>query len=133
MLEWISGFKIGEYIVRIMCNSALRDRHWVEMSSIAGTVHICVFYSCNENELFFRSGYNISPDAGTSLRKIIDYGLDEKLPSFEIISVGANKELQLQNDLATMMREWNGIVFPVCTYKDTDVKILAVLDDIQVR
>lgn len=78
-------------------------------------------------------GYNITPDAGTTLRKIIQFGLDDKLPSFEIISIGANKELQLQNDLTAMIMEWTDIVFPVCTYKDTDVKILASLDDIQVN
>lgn len=36
MIEWISGFQIGVCIVKIMCNPALRDRHWVEMSEIAG-------------------------------------------------------------------------------------------------
>lgn len=77
-------------------------------------------------------GYDITPNAGTSLRKIIKFGLNDKLPSFEIISIGANKELQLQNDLAAMIRMWENITFPICTYKDTDIKILASLDDIQV-
>lgn len=36
MIEWINGFQIGVCIVKIMCNPALRDRHWVEMSEIAG-------------------------------------------------------------------------------------------------
>lgn len=38
MIEWINGFQIGVCIVKIMCNPALRDRHWVEMSEIAGTI-----------------------------------------------------------------------------------------------
>lgn len=78
------------------------------------------------------SGFNITPDAGTSLRKITKFGLDDKLPSFEIISIGANKELQLQNDLAAMIKEWENVVFPICTYKDTNIRILSNLDDIQV-
>lgn len=36
MIEWINGFEIGVSIVQIMCNPALRDRHWAEMSDIAG-------------------------------------------------------------------------------------------------
>lgn len=36
MIEWINGFQIGVCIVKIMCNPALRDRHWIEMSEIAG-------------------------------------------------------------------------------------------------
>lgn len=54
------------------------------------------------------------------------------MPSFEIISIGANKELQLQNDLAAMIKKWDDVKFPICTYKDTEIKILASLDDIQV-
>lgn len=36
MIDWIDGFQIGVSIVQIMCNPALRDRHWAEMSEIAG-------------------------------------------------------------------------------------------------
>lgn len=52
MLEWIKGFHIGVYIVKIMCNSALRDRHWVEMSQIAGEWHgIFEYCSSHHTEL----------------------------------------------------------------------------------
>lgn len=95
-----------------MCNSALRDRHWVEMSEIAG--------------------FDLMPDAGTSLRKITKFGIDHLLPSFEIISIGANKELQLQNDLYEMLDAWRDIQFPLTAYKDTDIRILANIEDIQV-
>lgn len=112
MIEWIKGFEIGVYIVKIMCNSALRDRHWVEMSEIAG--------------------FDLMPDAGTSLRKISKFGIDHLLPSFEIISIGANKELQLQNDLYEMLDEWRPIQFPFTAYKDTEIPVLANIEDIQV-
>lgn len=36
MIDWINGFQIGVSIVKIMCNPALRDRHWQQMSEIAG-------------------------------------------------------------------------------------------------
>lgn len=112
MIEWINGFQIGVCIVKIMCNPALRDRHWVEMSEIAG--------------------FDLMPDAGTSLRKITKYGIDHLLPSFEIISIGANKELKLQMDLTDMLKQWEIIEFPITVYKDTSIKILGNIEDIQV-
>lgn len=36
MIEWINNFQISVNIVQIFCNPALRDRHWIEMSDIAG-------------------------------------------------------------------------------------------------
>lgn len=72
------------------------------------------------------------PDAGTSLRKITKFGIDHLLANFEIISIGANKELQLQNDLNDMLKQWNSIQFPISHYKETEIKILANIEDIQV-
>lgn len=72
------------------------------------------------------------PDAGTSLRKITKYGIDHLLPSFEIISIGANKELKLQMDLADMLKQWETIEFPITVYKDTSIKVLGNIEDIQV-
>lgn len=75
----------------------------------------------------------MTPDAGTSLRKITKYGIENLLPSFEIISIGANKELKLQLDLADMLKQWETMEFPITLYKDTEIKILGNIEDIQVR
>ncbi|XP_037810078.1 dynein heavy chain 12, axonemal [Lucilia sericata] len=111
MIQSIKDFTIGVFIVNNMCNPALRKRHWKEMSEIAG--------------------FDITPDAGTTLRKILNYKLDSKLDQFEIISVGANKELQLWNALQSMIHEWDNKIFPTGPYKETGVQILSNLDDIQ--
>lgn len=112
MINWIRDFKTGAYVISNLCNPALRQRHWDEMSEVAG--------------------FDITPDAGTTLRKILNMGLDDRLDSFEIISIGANKELQLQQNLAAMIKEWETLEFPVSMYKDTGIPILSGLDDIQV-
>lgn len=78
-------------------------------------------------------GFDLTPDCGTSLRKITKYGIDHLLPSFEIISIGANKELKLQMDLADMMKQWETMEFPITLYKDTNINILGNIEDIQVR
>lgn len=95
-----------------MCNPSLRDRHWAEMSSIAG--------------------FDLTPNAGTSLRKITKFGIDHLLSNFEIISIGANKELKLQIDLADMIEQWEHVDFPIEDFKDTGIKILGNIEDIQV-
>lgn len=47
-------------IIGIMCNPALSERHWEEMSEL--------------------TGFDLTPNAGTTLAKIIDLHLDELLP-----------------------------------------------------
>ncbi|KAH8395340.1 hypothetical protein KR222_010165 [Zaprionus bogoriensis] len=111
MIRSIKDFTIGVFIVNTLCNPALRKRHWKEMSEIAG--------------------FDITPDAGTTLRKILNSGLDSILDQFEIISIGANKELQLWNNLQLMIKEWENKTFPTGPYKETGVTILSSLDDIQ--
>uniref|UniRef100_A0AAG5DIC0 Dynein heavy chain linker domain-containing protein n=1 Tax=Anopheles atroparvus TaxID=41427 RepID=A0AAG5DIC0_ANOAO len=111
MSQSIKDFHLGVYVVKIMCNSALKDRHWDEMSEIAG--------------------FDLTPDAGTTLRKIINYKLEKDLDKFEIISIGANKELALQQSLQAMIAEWENIVFKLSAFKDTGINILTGLDEIQ--
>lgn len=131
MINWINGFQIGVSIVKIMCNPALRDRHWAEMSSIAGKTHFELILIDFIKWIFI--GFDLTPDAGTSLRKITKYGIDHLLASFEIISIGANKELKLQMDLAEMIEQWRSIDFPIDVHKDTEIQILGNIEDIQVR
>ncbi|EDV95542.1 GH15722 [Drosophila grimshawi] len=111
MIKSIKDFTIGVFIVNTLCNPALRKRHWKEMSEIAG--------------------FDITPHAGTTLRKILNSGLDHVLDQFEIISISANKELQLWNNLQIMIKEWENKVFPTGPYKETGVTILSSLDEIQ--
>lgn len=71
------------------------------------------------------------PDAGTTLRKIINFNL-ECLDDCEIISIGACKELQLQQNLAAMIKEWDSVAFSTTEFKNTGLVILSSVDDIQV-
>uniref|UniRef100_A0A1B0CUL2 Dyneins heavy chain n=2 Tax=Lutzomyia longipalpis TaxID=7200 RepID=A0A1B0CUL2_LUTLO len=111
MISWIQEFGLGVQIVKIICNPALRERHWNEMSQMVG--------------------FDLTPDAGTTLRKFIDYKLEDKLGDFEIISIGANKELQLQQNLTGMIEEWSGVCFKIGSFKNTSLTILTGVEDIQ--
>lgn len=70
-------------------------------------------------------------DFGTTLRKIMAMDLDPYLDKFEIISVGACKELQLVQNLQSMWAEWSGITLQTNQWKETNIQILSGLDDIQ--
>lgn len=73
----------------------------------------------------------MTPNAGTSLRKITEMDLGPNIDNYEIISSGAVKELQLITSLEKMIAEWDDVRFKLGTYKDTDIAILVQLDDVQ--
>ncbi|XP_013163033.1 PREDICTED: dynein heavy chain 12, axonemal [Papilio xuthus] len=105
--EWRPNVQMAH----IMCNPALEQRHWDDMSIIAG--------------------FDLTPTAGTTLRKIINFNLWDDIDQYEIISVAATKELALITNLNKMMAEWVDICFKTSPYKDTGIFILSGLDDVQ--
>lgn len=54
-IQALKDFRPALTIMRIMCNDALEKRHWKDMSAIAG--------------------FDLSPNAGSSLRKYTKMGL----------------------------------------------------------
>ena len=62
-----------EYIpvISILCNPGIRDRHWIKMSEIAEK--------------------DITPDSGTTLRKVLKQELMPFMEQFETISGAASK------------------------------------------
>lgn len=55
----------------VFCNPGMRERHWQQMSAIVGR--------------------DITPDAGTTLRKVLKQNLSSYLEQFSTISVAASK------------------------------------------
>ncbi|KAH0539600.1 hypothetical protein KQX54_006018 [Cotesia glomerata] len=92
-LEHVKDFKQYVPLVNCMCNPALAQRHWTEMSSIHGE--------------------DFTPNAGTTLRKIIALDLMKDIDKYEVISISANKELSLQKQLEKMSSEWDCISFVI--------------------
>ncbi|XP_043503405.1 dynein axonemal heavy chain 12-like [Polistes fuscatus] len=109
--EDIKWFKVYVPLVTVFCNPALRQHHWDEMSIIAG--------------------FDLTPNAGTTLRKMIFMDLLEDLEKYELISVSASKELSLEQAFHKILKEWDDVFFETMLYKDSGVEILTQLDDIQ--
>ena len=61
-------------VISIMCNPGIRERHWAKMSEIAG--------------------FDLTPDTGTTLRKVLKLNLDPYMEQFEQISGAASKVSQ---------------------------------------
>ena len=61
-------------VISIMCNPGIRERHWSKMSEIAG--------------------FDLTPDTGTTLRKVLKLNLDPYMEQFEQISAAASKVSQ---------------------------------------
>ncbi|XP_015987103.2 dynein heavy chain 12, axonemal isoform X12 [Rousettus aegyptiacus] len=111
VMEQIKVFK--EYIptVSILCNPGMRARHWKQISEILG--------------------YDLTPDSGTTLRKILKLNLTPYLEKFEVISAGASKEFSLEKAMHTMIETWDDIAFHISLYRETGVYILSSVDEIQ--
>lgn len=109
-LQNVKEFRPVMFIIQIFSNKALCQRHWDEMSEMIG--------------------FDMTPNAGTTLRKMINRGFGDYLELFEIISTGATKERALEVALAKMKAEWETIRFKTSVYKDTKISILTALDDI---
>uniref|UniRef100_H2M1P1 Dynein axonemal heavy chain 12 n=1 Tax=Oryzias latipes TaxID=8090 RepID=H2M1P1_ORYLA len=111
VIEQIQKFKDYIPVVSILCNPGLRGRHWEKMSQIAG--------------------FDLTPNFGTSLRKLLQLKLEPFLEEFETISVAASKEFSLEKAMQTMTQVWDGVSFHHQPHKDTGVSIFTALDDIQ--
>ncbi|XP_051515044.1 dynein axonemal heavy chain 12-like [Myxocyprinus asiaticus] len=111
VVEQVKEFK--EYIpmVSTLCNPGIRPRHWEQMSEIVG--------------------YDLTPDSGSTLRKVLKQNLTPYLELFESISAGASKEFTLERAMQNMVEVWDTVSFHHHPYRDTGVSILSSVDEIQ--
>ncbi|XP_053545345.1 dynein axonemal heavy chain 12 [Bombina bombina] len=111
VMEEIKDFKEYIPLVSILCNPGIRHRHWKQMSEIVE--------------------YDLTPDSGTSLRKVLKQNLTPYLDKFEQISAAATKEFSLEKAMHTMEENWDTISFNTTSYRETGISILSAVDEIQ--
>ncbi|XP_041350374.1 dynein heavy chain 12, axonemal-like isoform X3 [Gigantopelta aegis] len=110
-MDNMKQFKEYIPVISIMCNPGIRGRHWSKMSEIAG--------------------FDLTPDAGTTLKKVLKLNLDPYMEQFESISAAASKEFSLEKAMKKMIEDWTMVDFNLIMYRDTGIHILASVDDIQ--
>ena len=64
-------------------------------------------------------GFNITPDSGTTLRKMLKHNLEPFLDKFEIISGSASKEHSLEKAMKKMVDDWEVVAFNLVAYRDS--------------
>ncbi|KAJ8673423.1 hypothetical protein QAD02_004685 [Eretmocerus hayati] len=104
-LQEIHEFEKYVPLASCMCNPALEKRHWDEMSTIAG--------------------FELMPNAGTTLRKLTILDLLKNFELYEAISIGANQELVLKQKFHSLMSEWKTIDFSIANDSETEMSTFA--------
>ncbi len=79
----------------------MKERHWEKVSEIVGFP-----LRVDDDDL--------------TLAKILDYGLEEYVPKFQLISDSATKENNLEKELNRMMAEWKDMNFGITSYRWVD-------------
>ena len=78
-------------------------------------------------------GFDITPNSGSSLRKVLRLDLGDFMPKLEAISIAATREHALELTLQDMKNEWKQVNFKTLPYRDgeTDYKILDTVESIK--
>ncbi|XP_034168074.2 LOW QUALITY PROTEIN: dynein axonemal heavy chain 12 [Pangasianodon hypophthalmus] len=111
VLEQIKEFKEHIPTVSILCNPGIRVRHWEQMSEIVN--------------------FDMMPNSGTTLRKVLKQNLTSYMEQFETISAAAGKEFSLEKAMQNMVEGWDAVSFHHHAYRESGVSILTAVDEIQ--
>ncbi|KAK1801742.1 hypothetical protein P4O66_022373 [Electrophorus voltai] len=111
IMEQIKDFKEHVPMVSVLCNPGIRARHWEQMSEIVN--------------------YDLTPNSGTTLRKVLKQNLTAYMEQFETISAAASKEFSLEKAMQNMVELWDTVSFHHHAYRESGVSILTAVDEIQ--
>ncbi|XP_062847578.1 dynein axonemal heavy chain 3 [Trichomycterus rosablanca] len=108
----IDKFRQHLPVLNTICNPGIKARHWERISSIVG--------------------FQVKPDAETSLFNMLKLGLSDHTDKLEEIAASASKEYSLEKALEKMKSEWAELQLSFTQYRDTGTSVVSAVDDIQV-
>eukprot|EP00736_Rhodelphis_marinus_P008343 Rmarinus@m.28773 len=97
-------------LISAMRNPGMRERHWDSLST--------------------KIGSPVQPTSETTLSKILESNLEDRLDDILAVSEVASKEYVLEKALEKMKKEWSTIKLQYIEWKETKSAILVHTDDI---
>ncbi|CAB0007617.1 unnamed protein product [Nesidiocoris tenuis] len=131
----VDKFKHSLPVLQAICTPGIQERHWKDVSHkrVALYIYKC---SCTSNFNFLQIsdaiGMELHPTEETTLADMIEYGLSKYIAKLEEVSLAASREFTLEKNLKKMKDEWAEVTFELMQFRDSKVKILSGVDDIQV-
>ncbi|MGH0140104.1 UNVERIFIED_CONTAM: hypothetical protein FKN15_000554, partial [Acipenser sinensis] len=108
----------------------LLDDHVIKAQTMRGSPYIKpIETECKISEIV---GFDLKPEADTSLLNMVEYGLAKFIDKLDEIGASASKEYSLEKAMEKMKSEWADACFGFTKYRDTGTQILSAVDDIQV-
>ena len=107
--EKLEEMKLYLPLISALRIPGMKDRHWNQVGELVGQT--------------------IRPDT-TTLKLLLDMGIEAHLAQIQIISDVAEKEFKFEFTLEKMRNEWRDLVFDLSPYKDTGTYVVKGVDDV---
>lgn len=91
--------------IEVLCNKALKERHWARIKAVTGAE-------------------NIDSDEIT-LRTILDLDISAVMSELVEISEKAKKQDRLEDMLNSMEKEWESLAFDLTKFRETSITIFS--------
>ena len=105
----VDDFKTTVPLAVALRKEGMKDRHWDEISE--------------------KVGFEIRPEEGFSLTKVIEKGMLEHIIVAEEVGEKAFKENNIEKALAKMKLDWEGLNFLLPRFKQTPTYTIAGFDE----
>ncbi|KAL3158235.1 hypothetical protein ABBQ38_010487 [Trebouxia sp. C0009 RCD-2024] len=100
----IASFQELLPLISAICNAGLHERHWEQIAAVVG--------------------FDVRPDEVTSLRRLLDYNIQDHIKAIEEISEQASREWSIEKALDKMHADWQELKFELAEWKATGTHIL---------
>lgn len=97
-------------VIQSLASKALKRRHWDALSELLGQ--------------------NIDPDDDLTLNALLELDAAAHIEQIQEVTIAAEKEYNLERNLAAMKKEWETIEFEVKPYKESGTFVVGGIDDI---
>lgn len=109
--EETTEFRKNMPVIQSLASKALKQRHWTELGELL-------------------TGKAIELEEELTLQMLLDLDAASHIEEIQAITIAAEKQYTLENNLKSMQKEWMTIEFEVKAYKETKTFVVGGIDDI---